>query len=280
MSYSALPGNGIPYHIDGTVVKCYSSDGMVEATLNSTQMGELNDEDYTLVNPANITSTYYFLTFFFPEERELEGVFAVFAAEYNYYGPLYVKGSNDTTNGFDGTWETASAPGGYNTAEMNQDSWRKNIKAGGFSTAYKTWRLEFTNGGNGKGMTICHLYGSKGSGETPDDIIFLDAEDSDAEFAASLDYGDRPAGTSVTHQIKLQNTSATLTANTIDISVTHDNWLLSTSGSGPWSASLEISSLGPGVKSSIIYVKNTTDEPPADLGPQRVPIIVEVTSWT
>jgi hypothetical protein len=282
MTYPTLLGHVIPYHIDGTVVKFFSTNGFLEYTLSSADMVELNDEDYTAFHSGDSYPAFYF-TFFFPEEREMQGIYGIFYADQHVYrGPYNVQGSNDTTNGFDGTWETATASGGYNDGTIEFDRWRTNAKTISFSEPKKVVRVHFLNTGSGPsyGMVCVQLFGKKGLGETPDDIIFLDAEDSDAQFEIPLDYGDRPAGTTVVRQIKLQNTSEDLTANSIDIQINHTQWLISWSAGGPWASQLSISSLGPGVKSNILYMTNITPEPPANLGPYRTAMVVTVDSWT
>jgi hypothetical protein len=286
MPYPTLLGHVIPYHIDGTVVIGFDVTGAWEYTVPSNKLVEINDEDLIRTDVFNgLTgngSPGAYLTFFFPEQREIQGLYIICDTG----GPYSVQGSNDSTNGFDGTWEAASAPSGLNNSTANADTWRRSeagnigYKAISFSGAKRVLRIGLTGLGGGYEVKICHIYGKKGSGQTPDDIVFLDAEDSDAEFTIPLDFGDRPAGTSVVRQIKIQNTSATLTANTIDLQLNHADFTFSTSPTGPWAAHLVISSLAPTTKSSVIYIKNTTQIPPADLGPYRAPLIATVGSWT
>ena len=81
--------------------------------------------------------------FFFPEAREIEAS--------NWLGSwvrsllrFEMQGSNDTTNGMDGTWETAVFPSGTPMGSHTVPSWwRIYVKPVSFSTTYKTIRIKF-----------------------------------------------------------------------------------------------------------------------------------------
>ena len=67
-------------------------------------------------------------------------------------------------------------------------------------------------------LCATHLYGEKIAGQTPDDIIYINHDDTPgAEFTAPEDFGDQPLGTTVVRQFRVKNASATKTANTINI---------------------------------------------------------------
>lgn len=285
-TYPVLPANGIPYHIDGTVVKVMKTNGTYQATLSASEAGELNDEDLSQIPLTNINTACYVI-FFFPELRNIVAMYGLVATSAGgpWYGPDMIEGSANSTNGLDGNWVSASAPSGLNNNTRVTDSWRKGGSGGeGWQftalSSVNVVRVRFTVGGTSSiYLETLHLYGDKKAGQTPDDILFLDAEAGDAPFTANLDFGDRPAGTSFTRQIKIQNSSLTKTANDITVSCVHADWLISWDEI-TWATSLDAGDLIPEAKSPIIYVKNTTPPPPTTLGPKRVCITVQVVAWT
>ena len=285
MPYSAFPDRAMPYHLDGTVIKLINSVSGVVKTLSSGEMAELNDFDYTQIIVYPSVPTY--CVTFFPELRDISAIFA-FVLRRNSDSTLTnipikeLQGSADTTNGLDGTWTNATVAE-YPPAVNDLDSWRKSIKAvsnlDGVKAIRFTWTLIWTEAFYA--LLIQHLYGHKTAGQTVDDILFLDAEDGDAEFAIPLDFGDRSAGTSVQHQIKIKKASPTLTASTITLTVEDANDLIriSDSSSGPWNTTKVIASLAANTASSVIYIKCETPAAPTPLGPQKPLIGVTVGSW-
>lgn len=283
MPYSAFPDRAIPYHIDGSIIKFMNATAGVTKTLSSEEMAELNDFDYTMIS---LTGGPTYCVVFFPELRDIS---AIFATVMGYYIQAYLRQINslqwsaDTTNGLDGTWNNATVAE-YPPAVNDLDSWRKSIKAvTGISGAIAIrFSINLGTGQNWAGIYCLHLYGTKHSGETEDDILFLDAEDGDAEFAIPLDFGDRPAGTSEIHQIKVKNVSPDMAASTVTLTVHDDNDLIrvADSSSGPWNTSKVIASLAANTASAVIYVKCETPAPPTPLGPQKPYIDVTVGSWS
>lgn len=297
MGYPTLPGRAIPYHEDGSVLKCIEASVGTVHSVSASEAAELNDQDYVdqgLGSPDIDYTDDGYLVIFFPEQRDITGVFFITttgAGADAFRGPVSVEGSNDTTNGLDGTWETATAPDGLNDGTHNFDSWRDGGSGGegwqdiSFSSGpYETIRIKVdtSQAGGCQGFYICHVYGSKGAGETPDDIIFVDPDNSNNEFSLPQDFGEVPAGTSQIDKFALQNTSGTLTANNIDLTVDdpEDVIRISSSSGGPWNVSMNITSLGPGAQSADFYVKSEAPAPPTDLEPKRAPINVTVGSWS
>ena len=284
MPYSVFPDRAIPYHLDGTVIKLINSVSGVVKTLSSGEMAELNDFDYTQIVVYPSVPTY--CVTFFPELRDISAIFA-FVLRRNLDSTLTdipitgLQGSADTTNGLDGTWTNATVAA-YPPAVNDLDSWRKNIKAVSGLDGVKAIRFKWTlTTQSFYALIIQHLYGQKTAGQTVDDILFLDAEDGDAEFAIPQDFGDRPAGTSVQHQIKIKNASTTLTASTVTLTVYDANDLIriSDDSAGPWETSMVIASLAANTKSDVIYIKCETPAAPTPLGPQKPLIGVTVGSW-
>jgi len=196
-------------------------------------------------------------------------------------------GSPDSTNGRDGAWEQAQANQGLSATTMAYDSWRQNDpgmntegwKPISFSQAVKAMRIEFDGNYTIDGLYVLHIYCRKAALQTPDDLVWLDVANGDQEYIRPQDFGDRAAGSSQTHQVKLQNTSGTKTANNITITVNHADFLIGWNGN-TWTNILTIDSLAPAAKSNVIWIKNTTPSPPTTLGPKRTPLTAQAASWT
>ena len=291
MPYSAIPDRAIPYHLDGSVVKFISGTLGVIKSFSEAEMLELNDTDFTAVNwGSSALNEAGNVVVFFPELRDISAIFAVLqsiatSGAIQAQPMNNLQGSADTTNGLDGTWVDATMTGGYPPYALGFDDWRKGLKTFTGLTGVKAIRFAATTVPSGfysDGLRVLHIYGHKTSGETPDDILFLDAEDADAEFDSPLDFADRPAGTSVIRQIKVKNASASLTATNLVVTVVDpvDNIRVSDDAGGPWLTSQTFASLAAGASSAIIYVKCETAAPPTPLGPMRAPIKAVVGAWT
>lgn len=297
MSYEHLTHRRMPYDIDGSAMyykvslaNNSSYDIQVSTPASSGTMAELNDEDLvnaigSLNNYTQGNTKYINLWLFFPEKREIEAMVLGAITDTNLT-IVGLEGSNDTTNGVDGTWEIATFPSGT-PAVLNPIStiWRTGIKAVSFSTSYKTIRMLLKSDYSGPGsydkyiyLRYLHIYGRKAFGEFPDDLLFTDT--SGNELGALLDWGERIEGTTTLKSFKVKNASLTKTANGVNLQLNHSDYGLSFSESGPWSATLDIASISPNTLSNTIYVKNTLGAPPLVLGPRASRCISTVTSWT
>lgn len=292
MPYTALPDRRISYDNDGTVVGNRGPDGEaftagLTGYMSGAQLIEFNDYDWN----SSPWGGYYGgssvkLWLFFPEQREVTAWVDLGHASGATVSDGFTvwQGSNNTTNGMDGTWETASKPGGPGWAPSGvADSWRSGIKAISFTGGKQTVRhsLAFSTGGQEQltyyGM---HLYGEKVAGQTPDDLIYINHDDTPGvEYAAPEDFGDRPLATTVTRQFRLKNASATKTANTINIQCNDADFAISTDNS-TWVVTIEIGSLAAGAESSTMYIRNTTPAVGSLLGPRFSRIVTTVGSWT
>jgi hypothetical protein len=247
---------------------------------------ELNDADF--VDPGlggfsngNCKPVW----FFFPEQREVTA-YAVLLAMYGTGTDVSnnhrLEGSNDTTNGEDGTWETATLPGGTSRAYNDTyDSWRSHIKPISFTGAKKAIRLAVQhNGEYGQGRIFgIHLYGEKAAGATPDDLVFIDPATGD-EFGAAPDWGDQPLGTTVVRAFRVKNVSPSHAANGINLQLNDADFVFAEASGGPWVVTINIASLAPGASSATLYMRCTTPNPGALLGPRFARIVGMVTSWT
>ncbi len=277
MPYPALPDHRIPYDADGTLV--YFGDPLTGATTaaSGAQLLELQDDDYVTTGPGggsgDGSTGGMTIFFFFPHQSEVTGIYAL--ANFGTIGQP--KGSNDTTNGLDGTWETASLPSGApsptgSTAAV--DSWRAGIKPVSFTGPKKNLRVHLATGGGGNTWAICHLYGEVAGGQMTHDLVFLDPDlGAGVAFPAPEDYGDQPLGTTVVRPFRVKNTSATRTAANVNIQCNDADFTIGESASGPWVATINIASLGPGVESATLYSRCTTPAPGAPLKPRFARII-------
>ena len=276
MPYPAISSHRMPYDIDGTEVAYGSITAGITGWYNSSQKIEFNDEDWNRIEDSGSE-----MFIFFPELREVEGIYAI-GYQYMASGgkaPISaLQGSNDTTNGLDGSWETAVMSSGY-PAYVNDFSWRSGIVPVSFSQPVKAIRFARPTGMGEMGMYQIHLYGRKAAGEQPDDLLFVDAA-TGTEKTALMDWGDQPEGTTEIDSFKVKNASADKIANGINLQLNHGDFLLSWSPDGPWVATLDVATLGVGALSNTVYVKNTLGPPLLILGPYAARVIATVGSWT
>jgi len=289
MGYPELPDRAMPYHDDGTVVKIVSTSSGVLHHFSDDEMAELNDYDKTEVASdmgCQDVDTFY-LVFHFPEKRWVNGVFAGMAGRsHEFLAVVSVEGSNDSTNGIDGTWESIALADGA-TWPQNQwtfDVWRLAVAALNPSQSYETVRLKFRKQGiswNACAAAIAHIYGHKADGETPDDIIFVAPATGD-ELTLPLNFHAVPAGTTSILNFALKNASDSKTAQNITLSVEdeYDIIRIAWSDTGPWETSLTIDSLAAGATSDTVYVKAEPPAPPTPLKPHRAPVVVTVGAWS
>lgn len=285
--YASVSEHRMPYDIDGTEVGYrYLTDvslgtlfgNGISSWLTQTEKQNLNREDRAQTWGATDNGPGFGFWFFFPELREVTKLGLQFpSVPISSLSEVLIQGSNDTTNGMDGTWETAVYSFPTPTADL--DNWRDSIFAVSFSSSIKALRFGLRRGGYAYTVRLCatHIYGRKAAGQQPDDIVFCDA--SGSELTSLEDWLDRPEGTTLIKSLKVKNVS-TKTANSINLQLNHSDFALSLSQDGPWQSVLDIASLGAGAISSTIYVRNLLGPPLLTLGPKAARIIASVGSWT
>lgn len=279
------------YDNDGTVIG-YRLDTQTQgfgegliAYMTQADAIEWNDFDDVALPSGlhDIGATVAKYWFFFPEKREItawsHGWYVAPGAFGSAVDPV-LQGSNDTTSGIDGTWETASFPSGlpdFNTFRTFIDYWRSTIKPISF-TGGKTV-IRFYAGATGAGgpsayqARYLHLYGEKFIGETVHDIIYIDHDTTPGvEYQTDEDFGDRPLGTTVVRQFRIKNTSATRTAINISIQCNDSDFAISTDNV-TYVVTISLGSLAPGAESATMYIRNTTPAPGAILGPRHARIV-------
>ena len=290
MPYPTLPGRRFEYDVGGGSVYYGNDINEITTALTTEQMAELNNIDHTnLVVQKNVYNATALLTVwvFLPEKFVVAGLGMLHALS-NWNGAgVTIAGSSDSTNGLDGTWINATLPNGaIPNVMMDTDQWRDSIQPCTFSEAIKVLRLRYSGGydfaddSNVK-IYALHIYGVKAAGEIPDDILFLDDDASgDPEFIRDLDFGDRPEGTTVTHRIKLLNSSTTKIANNLTLSLIDVDFKFSLDEGATWVTGATITSLAPQGISNSILIKNTIPPPTQMLGPRAPRFEVTIGNWS
>ena len=290
MPYPTLPGRKFEYDIGGGSVYYGNDINDITTALTTEQMAELNNVDNArIVMQKNVYNTTAVLTVwvFLPERYVIAGLGMLHVLS-NWGGAgVTVAGSADSTNGLDGTWINGTLPNGaISKAMLDNDQWRDDIQPCTFSEAIKVLRLRYSGGyqyAEDASVKIyaLHVYGVKAGGEIPDDILFLDDDESgDPEFIRDLDFGDRPEATTVTHRIKLRNSSATKIANNLTLSLIDVDFTFSMDEGATWVTGATITSLAPQGTSSSILIKNTIPPPTQMLGPRAPRFEVTIGSWS
>lgn len=281
MPYPALPDRRMPYDNDGTLV--YDGTNLVgaAAVLSGAEMIELNDNDQTLAKSGiGGSAATHRLYFFFPEQREITGIWCQAVGATGGFAFASITGSNDTANGEDGTWETASMPGGYpagigGAGAIAFDVWRSGIKAVSFTGPKKNVRISATiPGTTAARWHVVHWYGEAAAGAMAHDLVYINHDDTPGvEFTAPEDFGDQPLGTTVVRQFRIKNTSATRTATGINIQCNDPDFVIAESAAGPWVVTINLASLAPGAESPTYYIRLTTPAPGAPLAPRFARIV-------
>lgn len=295
MPYPTIPGRKFEYDIAGGSVYYGTTIGDVTTALTTEQMFRLNGTGNTqAVFEKQDVFTKIEVTFwiFLPEKYTVSGIGLMHFMGYTDNNSIKegslitIYGSPDSTNGLDGTWLKATLLNGNIPFRiMDDDSWRDSIQACTFTEPVKVVRINYympsVNSWAATRVYTIHIYGNKAEGEVPDDILFLDDdEEGDPEFVRDLDFGDRPEGTTLTHRIKLFNSSTTKIANNLSLSLIDTDYTFSMDEGATWVTGASITSLAPQGKSSSIIIKNTVPPPTQMLGPRAPRFEVIIGSWS
>ena len=291
MPYPTLPGRRFEYDVGGGSVYYGNDTNEITTALTTEQMALLNGIGNTsavISRDVTLSEVIRTVWVFLPERYVIAGLGMIHKLSTSGDGcSISVAGSADSTNGLDGTWINATLPNGSVPVNMiDDDVWRDSIQPCTFSEAIKVLRVRYFSSYGGIGgsrvyIYALHIYGVKAAGEVPDDILFLDDDASgDPEFIRDLDFGDRPEGTTVTHRIKLLNSSTTKIANNLTLSLIDVDFSFSMDEGATWVTGATITSLAPQGTSSSILIKNTIPPPTQMLGPRAPRFEVTIGSWS
>lgn len=318
-SYPDAPFRRMAWDEDGTIfvmwltqtttqsVGIFTNTIMPGTEYSIAQKGKFNNEA-TLTNADWIQfnangDKIRVCTVIFPELRDVHGL--------NFWGkiaagtrnaPIFVQYSSDSTNGISGTWTTAWATdypldnpttGSNLSTVYTWDHWyRVGIVTSSPLPLVGVRALRWAWPANTNVLTAeahfahIHVYGDKSTGATPDRLLFID-NDTGLEFTAPLDWGDVPRGTTLTHEIKVKNNSATLTANTIVLDFEaltgpSDTWYTMSDSGGAFGGTLNITSIAPTASypaANTITIKLTVGNA-ENLGLQASRLQASTVSWT
>jgi hypothetical protein len=221
---------------------------------------------------AQSVSTY--LSFLPAEVRKLQYAALIFNPMQDLQ--VQLQSSDDTTNGFDGTWATLSAGGSpphpVDVAEgfgLVRPAYRSALSAlTGIVATHKGYRFRMagTPGSTGQGAIGCriaHLFGPE-AGPT-DRLAFWDAF-SDHEFTADLDLGDVPRGGTTQLPFRIKNVSPTKTATSISLTTSEVDsdgvsaaYTLLSLDNITFAQSIAPANLAPGVISPTYWARSSPD---------------------
>ena len=291
MPYPTLPGRRFEYDVGGGSVYYGNDVNDITTPLTSEQMALLNGIGNTsavISKDVTLSEVIRTVWVFLPERYVIAGLGMIHKLSTSGDGcSISIAGSADSTNGLDGTWINATLSNGAIPVNMTDDDvWRDSIQPCTFSEAIKVLRVRYFSSYGGIGgsrvfIYALHIYGVKAAGEVSDDILFLDDDASgDPEFIRDLDFGDRSEGTTVTHRIKLFNSSTTKIANNLTLSLIDVDFTFSMDEGATWVTGATITSLAAQGVSNSILIKNTIPPPTQLLGPRAPRFEVMIGSWS
>jgi hypothetical protein len=262
-TYPAMPA-GYMYDLsrDGSVVRGFNDTSKaLSATLTSGQVAQLQSMDnpglgsgiYTIATPDSIPS----LSIMFPVARTLTGAVLQCMSS---TGNIIFYGSNDTTNGIDGTWSALTTAITYTFGTLLEPRIRTPIALSGTYTAIKMQPNAQSGGGSSTRFYTIQIFGTT----QPSGLVLWDPSSDVVLPSTALDYEDiYVGGGDVTTTFRIKNTAAQ-TANNVVVSMdtASDYGIIDTETTfdigGGFQASINITSLAPGAISSVITMKRNS----------------------
>lgn len=292
-SYPDMPSRRHAYHDDGSVFHGFRHGShfpaatlgyfppVVFTAFTAQQAADANDE-----NPASLISGTggggagaVMAQVLFPERREIDGYYWNGFATY----ADWIAYSTDTQSGRDGTWLALGSQVFYEGADTFED-YRSRINTTALSNVRGiTGYVDAGGAGSFCAIKSLHLYGTISAGETPDRLLWID-DVTDLEFTLPLDYGDIPRGSAEDYAVYLTNNSASLTANSVQLTVEDTfldmaTWFTMSEG-GAFQSTLPLAAaIGPAANSPVITVRRNTPDA-ASTGLYFAWLLANVGSWT
>lgn len=282
-NYPDAPSWRMAYDRDGSIGGRISSSGTI-TQFSSAVLTQLNDETNGLaVTIADRGQTAY-LFVLFPELRDVDAVFTRNATP-DPASLVEWQVSEDTTNGFDGTWVTllpavvsshGSVSPGYRSPSsataLGVRGVRIKASPDGHTTQYEP--------------SAVHLYGERTPGQALNALELWHPTNDEKLPPAWLDWGNTPRGSSEDRTFRVKNISTTSTAE--DVRVAFDvltdgapsvpgQHLLSFGG-GSFLAQVNVGDLAPGAISGPVTVRRVTASN-AQLGLFAFRVFAEPDAW-
>lgn len=264
-TYPTPAGKRLAIDEDGTQLFGISDDNVV-TQLSAADLLKLNNE-----NEDHITAAFKTIALYFPEVRNLTGLFLATAVSV----PITVETSLDTTNFIDGSWSGMTSPG--STSVLVLPYYRTSIL--GVSVPAKTVRISTSR----MDYAACHLYGVRAAGD------FLEFSDA---FGSSLpddafDYKDTSRAESEDRTFYLTNRSIIKSANNVLVT---SEAVTDTAPSVPaqyllsvdkliWTATIDAGSVAPGATVGPFYARRVTPTN-ATLGLWAARFQAQAESWS
>lgn len=281
--YPDAPGRLFQYDTDGSQAFYINNSGVLVLLTTAEAQTLLNEATDVYVNLGVSTSTY--LGVIFPELRDLAGYFVYTSNNGNStITPQEMATSANTTNGIDGTWTTVLNPWTRDTS-ITASAWRTvrtQVAAGIKAVRFRGTTTVSTTGGWG----AMHLYGSIPAASTPDRLTLWHPTLDQELSGAGLDFGDVMRSTTYDKTFRIKNRSATLTANSILLSMaaltdTSPTYLsqYTISVGGAYAATGTIASVAPGAISAVCTLRLTTTAS-AGLSTWRQRLSAVATTWS
>lgn len=291
-----VPGRRFAYDLDGTLIRAKNPDLTFRELTNPQYANDEAFGDWMIVASQNQlsqrTTATIWATFVFPQLRNIAGYYAIGATHSitNTGNKRGLEWSANTTDGSDGTWTQVEATwtGVFNNFNNLAAGGETGITTGQVLPLYRTtitpltltgvkgvrfgFGRDATNGGDRDmvGFQTLHIYGEI-TGDTGGLRFWHPTIDQEVPVA-QLDFGDNPQGTVITRQMRIKNTHATQTANSVLVSAAASgtsNTLLAaglsfSSDNVTYTATLNVGNIISGAISPLVYVRRVVGagEPP------------------
>lgn len=287
MSYPTIDAHRFLYNQDGTEVRynnTYDFNNGIVGGLTQVELDKLNGESGGFYSGGVVYQKC--IWFFFPSPRRITWAnirAGASGTSSNRRVDSIIEGSNDTTDGINGTWTDIGTSGmiqnGSNTTRPMADWWRKPFKMASpiAETSFKVVRFKM-DGYSDPYLSNIHFYGQMEHEE--DDIVFLKA-DGATPYDTLHDFEATEEGSTYDVDMYIRNISSSFTAGGVKVAVGgQDAANISISLDGiSYASEVNIPSLDMGA-TKLIKVRNTVGNPPQSLQPRSAYLRATTESWT
>lgn len=286
-TYLDYPGNRMAVAEDGTFLARVNRAGDDDTVTDLALLGSESNASVGFWPDAGAgVGASGYVAVIFPEPRDIAGWF-IRCRNYDWddvVDDTDLEWSTDTSDGIDGTWTSASVPwlsAGQDSTAL--DSWRTNVEAAATVIRCNGLRLRYTGAFNDLILSHLHLFGERYRTHG------LAVWGEHARITpALLDWGDVALASAADRQIRVMNTSASLIATGIEVTldaptnttppVDYQHYVSLDMGDS-FAASVSLGQpLEPGDVSGPILLRRVTP-PDADTGPWAARIRVRPTGW-